>query len=137
MNLTPPQRRSLTWAGLALAAFLLLWLLAPVLTPFIVGAVLAYALHPAVERLAARRVPRLLAVLGVEVLFIVAVLAVLLLIVPIISKELPLLREQIPILADKLNRQVLKYKEKLSDHRCDRETIERTLTTAPPSPAAK
>lgn len=104
MNLTPPQRRSLTWAGLALAAFLLLWLLAPVLTPFIVGAVLAYALHPAVERLAARRVPRLLAVLGVEVLFIVALLAVLLLIVPIISKELPLLREQIPILADKLNR---------------------------------
>ncbi len=106
MNLTPPQRRSLTWAGLALAASVLLWLLAPVLTPFIVGAVLAYALHPAVERLAARRVPRLLAVLGVEVLFIVAVLAVLLLIVPIISKELPLLREQIPILADKLNRSV-------------------------------
>ncbi len=106
MNLTPPQRRSLTWAGLALAAFLLLWLLAPVLTPFIVGAVLAYALHPAVERLAARRVPRLLAVLGVEVLFMIAVLAVLLLIVPIISKELPLLREQIPILADKLNRSV-------------------------------
>ena len=85
---------------------MLLWLLAPVLTPFIVGAVLAYALHPAVERLAARRVPRLLAVLGVEVLFMIAVLAVLLLIVPIISKELPLLREQIPILADKLNRSV-------------------------------
>ncbi len=89
---------------MALSATLLLWLLAPVLTPFIVGAVLAYALHPAVERLAARRVPRLLAVLAVEVLFIVAVLAVLLLIVPIISKELPLLREQIPLLADKLNR---------------------------------
>ncbi|WP_298832871.1 AI-2E family transporter [uncultured Piscinibacter sp.] len=104
MNLTPAQRRSLAWAAMALSATLLLWLLAPVLTPFIVGAVLAYALHPAVERLAARRVPRLLAVLAVEVLFIVAVLAVLLLIVPIISKELPLLREQIPLLADKLNR---------------------------------
>jgi predicted PurR-regulated permease PerM len=94
----------LAWAGIALGAMLLLWLLAPVLTPFIVGAVLAYALHPAVERLASRRVPRLLAVLGVEVLFIIVVLAVLLLIVPIISKELPLLREQIPLLADKLNR---------------------------------
>jgi len=77
----------LAWAGIALGATLLLWLLAPVLTPFIVGAVLAYALHPAVERLASRRVPRLLAVLGVEVLFIIVVLAVLLLIVPIISKE--------------------------------------------------
>ena len=43
----------------------------------------------------------------------------------------------IDALADKLNRQILKYKEKISDHRCDRETIERTLTTAPPSPAAE
>ncbi len=103
MTLTPAQRRGLTWAAIALAAAVLLWLLAPVLTPFIIGAVLAYALHPAVERLAARRVPRLLAVLLVEVLFVVVVLAVLLLIVPIISKELPLLREQIPLLADRLN----------------------------------
>ena len=104
MTLSPAQRQSLTWFAIAAAALLLLWLLAPVLTPFVVGAVLAYALHPAVERLAARRVPRLLAVLLVEVLFIIALLAVLLLIVPIISKELPLLREQIPTLADRLNR---------------------------------
>lgn len=103
MTLSPAQRQTLTWFAIAAAGSLLLWLLAPVLTPFIVGAVLAYALHPAVERLAARRVPRLLAVLGVEVLFIVALLAVLLLIVPILSKELPLLREQIPALADRLN----------------------------------
>ncbi|MCW5664547.1 MAG: AI-2E family transporter [Piscinibacter sp.] len=104
MTLSPAQRQTLTWVAIAAAALLLLWLLAPVLTPFVVGAVLAYALHPAVERLAARRVPRLLSVLLVEVVFIVAVLAVLLLIVPIISKELPMLREQIPTLADRLNR---------------------------------
>lgn len=104
MTLSPAQRQTLTWFAIAAAALLLLWLLAPVLTPFVVGAVLAYALHPAVERLAARRVPRVLSVLLVEVVFIVAVLAVLLLIVPIISKELPMLREQIPTLADRLNR---------------------------------
>jgi len=33
----------------------------------------------------------------------------------------------IDCLADKLNRQVLKYKEKLSAHRADREAIERSL----------
>ena len=104
MTLSPAQRQSLAWFSIAAAALLLLWLLAPVLTPFVVGAVLAYALHPAVESLAARRVPRVVAVLAVEVLFIVVLLAVLLLIVPIISKELPLLREQIPTLADRLNR---------------------------------
>ena len=86
------------------------------LTPFVVGAVLAYALHPAVERLAARRVPRLLAVLLVEVVFIVAVLAVLLLIVPILSKELPLLREQIPLLADQLNRSVAPWLAQFGIH---------------------
>ena len=38
----------------------------------------------------------------------------------------------IDCLADKLNRQVLKYKEKLSDHRADRETIERQLAASGP-----
>src|SRR5258705_10237238 len=36
----------------------------------------------------------------------------------------------IDALADKLDRQVLKYKEKISAHRPDRETIERTLATS-------
>jgi predicted PurR-regulated permease PerM len=106
MNFSVTQRSTLTWLLIASAAFASLWLLAPVLTPFLIGAVLAYALHPAVERLAVRRVPRALAVVVVEVLFIVAMLALLLLIVPILSKELPLLREQIPLLAEKLNTRV-------------------------------
>ena len=38
----------------------------------------------------------------------------------------------IDALADKLDRQVLKYKEKISAHRADRGTIEGTLTTAEP-----
>ncbi len=103
MNLTAAQRRTLAWASIGIVALALVWLLAPVLTPFLIGAVMAYALHPTVERLARRRVPRVLAVTIVELAMIVAVLAVLLLIVPILSKELPLLREQIPLLADRLN----------------------------------
>ena len=106
MPLNSPQRQSLAWAALAVAALFLVWLLAPVLTPFLIGAVLAYALHPTVERLAARRVPRVLAVVLVEVVAIVALLSVLLLIVPILVKEIPLLREQIPALADRVNRVV-------------------------------
>ena len=73
-TISPAQRRTLSWLGIAAAAVFLLWLLAPVLTPFLVGAILAYALHPAVERLAARRLPRLLAVLVVEVGAITALL---------------------------------------------------------------
>lgn len=103
MNRSTFQRRNLIWLAVGVAALAVLWLLSPVLTPFIVAAVLAYALHPAVEGLARRRVPRVLAVVLVEIAFIVAVMLVLLLMVPILSKELPLLREQIPLLADRAN----------------------------------
>ncbi len=107
MKLQPAQKRTIAWLSIAAAIVLLLWLLAPVLTPFLIGAVLAYALHPAVERLAARRVPRVIAVLLVEVAVIVAVLALLLLLVPVLSREMPLLRDQIPLLADRLNRSLV------------------------------
>jgi predicted PurR-regulated permease PerM len=106
MVMSNAQKQMLAWLGMAAVAVGLLWLLAPVLMPFLIGAILAYALHPAVEKLAARRVPRILAVLVVEVTAIVAALAVLLLIVPILSKELPLLKAQIPLLAEKLNHSV-------------------------------
>ena len=103
MQLTPAQRQTLSWLLIAVVAVLLVWLLAPVLTPFLFAGILAYILEPAVERLVARRVPRVLAVTLVEVAAIFVILAVLLLIVPIVSRELPLLREQLPLLADKLN----------------------------------
>ncbi len=103
MTMTTAQRQAGTWLAISLIASLLIWLLAPVLTPFLIAGVLGYVLHPLVERLASKRVPRVLAVVLVEVTAIVLVLAVMLLIVPILSKQLPLLREQIPLFADRLN----------------------------------
>lgn len=116
MNLSSTQRRTLSWTALGLVALGLLWLLAPVLTPFLVGAVLAYALHPPVERMARRGVPRALAVMLVEVTVLVVLAAVLLLIVPILSKELPLLREQIPLLAKGLNTSLEPWLAQLGIH---------------------
>lgn len=103
MNSTPAQRRALTWTALAASTALVVWLLAPVLTPFVVAAVLGYVLHPLVEQLARRRWPRLLAVTLVESLALLLALAVLLLIVPVLAKELPILKSQVPVLLDKLN----------------------------------
>jgi predicted PurR-regulated permease PerM len=106
MRLTSAQRRAVNWAVLAAVAAALIWLLAPVLTPFAIGAVLAYALHPAVEQLAARHVPRVIAVMLVEVATLLAFTALALLVVPILSKELPLLNEQLPLLIDRINHRV-------------------------------
>lgn len=103
MTLTPTQIHGLGWLGIGVLTALALWLLGPVLSPFVVALVLGYALHPLVDRLARRRVPRALAALLVEVLALLTVLAVLLLIVPILVRELPALRDQIPVLLTRLD----------------------------------
>ncbi|MBI3349943.1 MAG: AI-2E family transporter [Burkholderiales bacterium] len=103
MKLSKNQRTALAWLGVALAVALLLWLLSPVLAPFIAALVLAYALAPAVQALVSRRVPRVVAVLFVELLLGLALFALLLLVLPILSKEIPAMREQIPALAKVAN----------------------------------
>jgi predicted PurR-regulated permease PerM len=103
MTLSPSLSLSLSWIALAAAGAALLWVLGPVLTPFVIAAVLAYVLHPLVEALVQRRLPRVAAVLLAEVLAVLAVLATLLLLVPVIARELPLLREQVPLLAGRIN----------------------------------
>ncbi|AOW14040.1 AI-2E family transporter [Hydrogenophaga crassostreae] len=103
MNLTPNQLRAASWGAIALVSWLLLSLLAPVLMPFLLAAVLAYALHPLVERLHAWRCPRWLGA-GVAIFMLLLVLAaVVLLIVPVITKQVPLLKEQLPLLLERLN----------------------------------
>ncbi len=106
MQFTSAQKRASVWFALLLCLITALWLLAPVLTPFVVAAILAYALTPLVDRLddlGRGRLPRLLAVLLVELLFLLVLLALMLLVVPILVKQLPLLREQVPPMLDRFN----------------------------------
>jgi predicted PurR-regulated permease PerM len=106
MQFTATQKSAAAWGAIAAFVVFSLWLLAPVLTPFVVAAVFAYALTPLVDRLDRRRsgrLPRVLAVLLVQFLLFVVLLGVALLIVPILAKELPLMREQVPVLFDRFN----------------------------------
>ena len=106
MQFTAAQKAAAAWGLIALMVALVVWLLAPVLTPFIVAAVLAYALTPLVnrlDRLGRGHMPRVLAVIVVEILLLVALLGIALLVVPILAKEVPLMREQVPLLFDRLN----------------------------------
>jgi len=106
MQFTPTQKRAAAWLLIASAAVLALRSLAPVLTPFVVASVLAYALVPVVDRLCAAsggRLPRAIAVILVELTLITALALLLLLIAPVLAKELPLIREQLPTVLDKLN----------------------------------
>lgn len=92
--------------GLALAALLVL--LGPVLTPFIAAGILAYALNPGVDWLDSRRIgtfslPRSIAVLLVILLLFAALLALILIVIPVLQTELPLLREKIPNFLAQIN----------------------------------
>ncbi|WP_334153899.1 AI-2E family transporter [Tepidimonas sp.] len=103
MLLTDSQRQVLLWLALAVAGWWGVSLLAPVLLPFVVAAVLAYALRPVVVWLAARRVPQWLGAGLAIALLMLVLLAVVLIIVPVVTQQWPLLREQIPPLLERLN----------------------------------
>jgi len=106
--LTPYQRQAALWSGIGIAFIFLLWLLGPILTPFIAGGVLAYALDPIVERICKfhigrHRIPRFIGVLIVLLLLIAVVTAILLVIVPMVLTEWPLLSDQLPIFLTNLH----------------------------------
>lgn len=104
MQFNPPQRHALAWGVITLLVGVILWVLGPVLMPFVVAAVLAYALNPvvrALERLGKPWLPSLVAVLVVEIGFLMVVVALFTLLVPIMVTELPLMRDKLPALLER------------------------------------
>ncbi len=100
---TPYQRQAFFWFAFALGLGILLWVLSPVLTPFLLGAILAYMLQPGVDWLVRRRVPRSLAALLMMLVFTGLITVLVLLVLAVIQKEAPALKQQIPIFISKLN----------------------------------
>lgn len=107
MPLTSRQRQTLLWTAVGVAFLFLLWLLGPVLTPFVLGAVLAYMLEPGVEWLARRRVPRWIAVLLMIGVVIAVIVLIVLLVVPMLVKEAALVQQKVPALLDLLNTRIV------------------------------
>ncbi|TFW33262.1 AI-2E family transporter [Massilia horti] len=106
--LTPEQKQSTFWLALWLALAGLLYLLGPVLAPFLAAAILAYALSGPVDHLCRLRIrrwamPRALAVVLVLLVFVAAGGALALIVIPVLRKELPLLLAQIPAFLAKVD----------------------------------
>ena len=101
--LSPDSKRILIWMVMAVGLFAAIVALAPVLTPFLFAFIFAYILTPGVDWLQRRRVPRFIGVtLMIGLLTIIVVLLVLLLIA-VLQREIPQIREQVPMLLQKLN----------------------------------
>lgn len=96
MPLTPRQTQTALWTAVALVLALALLKLGPVLTPFILGGIMAYALEPGVRAMSQRHIPRFIAVFLMVTITLLAALAVLVILVPIIQQEFSLIREKFP-----------------------------------------
>jgi len=97
------------WLVGALLSGWLLWLLAPVLTPFLVGAVLAYIGNPLVTRLASWHLSRGVAVTVVFLLFSLLLLGTLLVLLPLLQEQFLLLAERTPRYLAWLRNEVLPW----------------------------
>ena len=84
----------------------LMYLLAPVLTPFVASALLAYLGDPLADRLQRLKLPRTLAVVAVFVLTFVVIGLLVLLVVPLISAQISALFEALPDIARRFEQTV-------------------------------
>ena len=86
------------WAILAALLLLgfLIYLLAPILTPFIIAAVLAYVSDPLVDLLEAKKMPRSLAVSSVFVSLTSLAIISLLILIPMIERQIDDFAQKLP-----------------------------------------
>lgn len=106
-NLSTKQRQSIVWLGVALTMVLLLVVLGPVLTPFVTAAILGYMLLPGVDKLTRLKLPRALAVLIVITITVLFIVGLVLLLVPILQKEIAQIRLQLPVIAVQITEEIL------------------------------
>jgi len=99
-EMTSSRSAALQWLAVAVVLAVLLYLLGPILTPFVAAAILAYICNPLVVRLVAAKVPRTLAVVLVMLGLLLSLVALLLIILPLLEKEISLLMVRMPAWLD-------------------------------------
>lgn len=111
----PNQTKKRPWmpwlAGFLLLAFLITFfkLLGPILTPFIVGAVLAYILDPLVDKLRRFHISRARGSLWVMLLAFLILTALLLIIVPMLIEQTNNIIKRIPAITDWIQHKLLPW----------------------------
>ncbi len=88
--------RRVQWAAIAFAALWLVWLLAPILTPFVMAALLGWLGDPLVDRLERAGRSRNVAVTLVFAGMVLLLTLILVLVVPLISEQITTLVDSLP-----------------------------------------
>ncbi len=107
--MTTPRFAALQWLLFIALLGGMFYLLSPILLPFIAAAILAYICNPLVNRLVRAKLPRGLAVLLVMLSLFIAAVLLLLILLPLLQKELAVLSIRLPLFLDTLRSKVLPY----------------------------
>ncbi len=94
--MTSSRFAALQWSLFVALALLLLYLLSPILTPFVAAAILAFICNPLVRRLCALKLPRTLAVVLVMLAMLLLFAGLLLIMLPLLEKEISLFVTRLP-----------------------------------------
>jgi len=94
--MTVSRSAAMQWLAVAVVLFGALYLLGPILAPFVAAAILAYICNPLVTRLCAWKLSRTLAVVLVMLGLMLAFIALLLIMLPLLQKEVSLLMVRAP-----------------------------------------
>src|SRR5512140_3348119 len=94
--MTSQRFAALQWLAFALMASVLLYLLGPILTPFVAAAILAYICNPLVHRLCGWKLPRTGAVVLVMGGLLLMAVSLLLIMLPLLEKEASLFVARLP-----------------------------------------
>ena len=95
-EMTLSRFAAVQWLSFAVVAAVLLYLLSPILTPFVAAGILAYICNPLVQRLSAWKVPRTLAVVLVMGGLLLLSGLLLLIMLPLLEKEIGLFVTRLP-----------------------------------------
>jgi predicted PurR-regulated permease PerM len=87
---------ALQWLSLAVVVAVLMYLLSPILTPFVVAGILAYICNPLVQRLCVCKIPRTLAVLLVMSGLLLLFALLMLIMLPLLEKEISRFATRLP-----------------------------------------
>lgn len=113
------------WAAIGVALLVFVYLLGPVLTPFVIAAALAYLGDPIVVRLQQLKISRTLAVVVVYVALFLFALLMLLLLVPPLERQITIFVQNIPEYLLWLQRVLMPWLERLlpEGYTLDKETV--------------
>jgi predicted PurR-regulated permease PerM len=105
--MTSSRFAALQWLLFIAPTLLLLYLLSPILTPFVAAAILGYICNPLVKRLCTLKLPRAVAVVLVMLALVLIFAGLLLIMLPLLEKEVSLFMARLPAMIEILRMNLL------------------------------